>query len=280
MVKRLLTKGLLAGAGLALLAASAQAQQSDLPSAIELDYQIWTGGLQAVSLETRLVRGLKDYQVDVAARTEGMIGRLFPFKMTARTSGERDAEAAGGLQPQRYGVRSKWRDQDRRVHIRYGKQGQPLIKVDPPAAEDDRDEVPPEQIIGALDPMSAVVSLMEQVTASGRCEGEVAIFDGRRRYDMVVRHIGAAVLEPNDYSPYAGPATECRAGLRPVSGFWRDPKKRESSYNEVKVYIAPVFEGLPAVPVRLEAKREFIGVRIHMTDARLSNGVVPAGLDF
>ncbi len=274
---RLSLAGFSAGAVAWLLATSAGAADQ---RAVELDYQVWAGGLQAMSLETRMLRAQDRYRVDVTVESAGMIGRLFPFKLSARTRGTRPAESRDDPRPDEYEVRSQWRDQDRLVAIRYQDQAKPLVRVDPPAEDDNRDPVPMEQIVGTVDPMSAVLALLEQTATQGRCQGEIPVFDGRRRYDMVVRHIGPAEVSASSYSPYAGPAVECRAGMKRIGGFWHNTDDDEHKYRELRIFLAPVLEDVPPVPVRLEARNDFFSVIIHMVDARLSNGVQPAGLDF
>ncbi|MDJ0946643.1 MAG: DUF3108 domain-containing protein [Kiloniellales bacterium] len=274
---RLSLAGFSAGVVALLLAPYAGAAE---PKAVELDYQIWTGGLQAMSLETRMLRGQDRYQVDIKLESAGMIGRMFPFKLSARSQGKTKAGGGEGLRPDVYDVRSTWRDQDRVVAIRYEDGTRPVVKVEPPAEDDNRDPVPQEQIAGTIDPMSAVLVLLEQTAAEGRCQGEVQVFDGRRRYDMVVRHVGPAEVAESSYSPYAGPAVECRAGMKRISGFWNTRKAKEHNYDELRIFLAPILDNVPPLPVRLVAKNDYFSIIIHMVDARLSDGVQPAGVDF
>lgn len=269
--------GFSAGVVALLLANSAAVAEQ---KAVELDYQIWTGGLQAMNLETKMFRGQERYQVDVTVESVGMLGRFFPFKLSARSQGMSQFGNLNELQPDQYDVRSTWRDQDRLVAISYEDATKPKIEVLPPAEDDDRDPVPMEQIVGTVDPVSAALALIEQTAAQGRCQGEVPVFDGRRRYNMVVRHIGPAVVSPSDYSPYAGDAVECRAGVKRIGGFWNSSKADEHKYNEVRIFLAPILEDVPPVPIRLEAKNDFFSIIVHMVDARLSDGTQPAGLDF
>ena len=279
MLKRLLTIGFLASAGLAV-ALSAQAEDDE---AIEVDYRLWAGGLQALSLKTRMVGGKERYRIDAAAKTEGLIDSLFPFTISAQASGLRTPGADGRLRPETYGVRSRWSGQDRKVEIRYPQTGGPLVEVVPPAEDDNREAVAPELLEGTVDPMTAIFTLIERTAATGRCEAEVAVFDGRRRYDLVLRHVGPAELSESSYAIYHGPATECRASMRRIGGFWReDMDDNERGNNEMRLYLAPLLEGVPPVPVRMTARSNYLGfgVIIHAVDARLTDAVKAAGLEF
>ena len=274
---RLSPAGLSAGWVALLLATSAGAAEQ---KAVELDYQVWAGGLQAMSLETRMLRSQERYQVDVKVQSAGMLGRFFPFKLKAHSEGTRPVEGQATPRPDQYEVRSKWRDQNRLVAIRYDDAARPVVEVDPPAEDDNRDPVPMDQIVGTVDPMSAVLTLLERTARLGRCQGEVPVFDGRRRYDMVIRHIGPTEVSASRYSPYAGPAVECRAGMKRIGGFWNNTKTDEHDYKELRIFLAPLREDVPPVPVRLEAKNDFFSIIIHMVDARFGDDVQPAGLGF
>ena len=242
------------------------------------DYELWAGGLHALTFETKLTSDAPLYQVDLAVRTEGFIGRMFPFTMQARTRGEKKLD---GLRPQHFGTRSRWKGNDRRVSLRYGADGSLTTEVVPPPEDDNRDPVPQAQRRGTLDPMSAILAMIEATSRTGQCSARIPVFDGRRRYDLVLRHIGPAELKPTTYSVYSGPVTECRAGFKRVAGFWNSRRFEERRLNEVRVFIAPVLDGAPPVPVRVEGKNDYLAVRAHLVDARFEpSAAIDAASDF
>ncbi len=248
-----------------LLLAAGRGIRAAETSSVALDYELWAGGLHALTFETKLTSKAPLYQVDLAVRTEGVIGRMFPFTMQARTLGEKKLD---GLRPQRFGSRARWKGNDRRVTLRYGADGSLTTEVVPPPEDDNRDPVPQAQRRGTLDPMSAILAMIEATSQTGQCSARIPVFDGRRRYDMVLRHIGPAEIKPTSYSVYAGPVTECRAGFERVAGFWNNRRFQECRLNEVRVFIAPVLDGAPPVPVRVEAKNDYLAVRAHLVNAR------------
>jgi hypothetical protein len=77
---------------------------AEAPRTVSLSYNLWEGGLHAFSFETRLNRGDSTYSVNLAARTEGLVKLLYPFKLKARTDGIADED---GLRPTHYRSTSK-----------------------------------------------------------------------------------------------------------------------------------------------------------------------------
>ncbi|MDH3791872.1 MAG: DUF3108 domain-containing protein, partial [Rhodospirillales bacterium] len=103
---------------------------------------------------------------------------------------------------------------------------------------------------------------------SGSCKGEVAVFDGRRRYDVITHDLGETILEASDVAPYGGPAVRCGVTFRPIAGFWRSARAKRSDDAQVEVFLAPMTPSTPPVPVRIHAKSAFGALRIHLVAAR------------
>src|SRR3546814_6055887 len=74
--------------------------------------------------------------------------------------------------------------------------------VQPAQDWEGRHPLPPDAGKGTLDPLSVIAGLGELLQAGGRCEGTFPVFDGRKRYDLIVYDAGERVLEPTSYSIY------------------------------------------------------------------------------
>jgi hypothetical protein len=263
-----------AGPGLAaavvVLLLAGGAPRAEVPSALELEYKAYFGGMHALSFQAWVGLGAEGYRAQVRLRSDGLLAKLVEFSLDAETAG---LASAGGLQPQRFNVTSQWRESDERlVEISYAENGTAALRVEPPAEEDDRDEVPEALRRDTLDPISAVLQLVRQLARSGRCEDEVAVFDGRRRYDVITHDLGETVLEANDVSPYGGPAISCGVSFRTIAGFWRSAQGQQSDEAVVEVFLAPMTASTPPVPVRIHAKNAFGALRIHLVAARPAAG--------
>jgi hypothetical protein len=255
----------LAAAGAVLLLA-AGAPHAPAPAALELDYKAYVGGLHVLSFQARVGLGAADYRGQVRLRSDGLLAKLVDFSLEAEAAGLAGSE---GLLPRRFNVASQWRESTGRlVEITYAENGAAALRVEPPAEEDDRDEVPAALRRDTLDPISAVLSLVRRLADSGSCKGEVAVFDGRRRYDVSTRDLGRTTLEASDIAPYGGPAIRCGITFRPIAGFWRKARGDRSEDAQVDVFLAPSTASTPPVPVRVHARNAFGTLRIHLATVR------------
>ena len=255
----------LVAAGAVLLLAGG-APHAEAPSAMELEYKAYFGGMHAVSFQARVGLGDQDYRAQVRLVSDGLLAKLVDFSLEAKAAGLADS---GDLRPRQFQVASQWRDSTGRlVEINYAESGAPALTVEPPAEDDDREEVPEALRLDTLDPISATLQLVQQLARSGRCEGEVAVFDGRRRYNVVAEHLGETVLKASDVAPYGGPATRCGVSFKPIAGFWRQTGRQQSDGAKVEVFMAPMTAWTPPVPVCIHAKNSYGAVRVHLVAAQ------------
>jgi hypothetical protein len=145
------------------------------------------------------------------------------------------------------------------------------VRVEPKKDAKRQLQMPETLKSGTLDPASAVFSIIEAFAQLGRCEGSIPVYDGRRRYDLVVTQVGTRDLRPSSYGMYSGPATVCQVAVEPLAGFKKKKKKKRSDRgfpSSVKVWLAPVAEGELAVPVRLEGRTGLGRMVLHLVDAQ------------
>ncbi|MDH3475147.1 MAG: DUF3108 domain-containing protein [Rhodospirillales bacterium] len=248
-----------------LLAQSLGPARAEAPTGLVLAYRVYAGGFHALSFRTEVSLGSESYAARLAARSDGLLDALLRFSLEAEVAGR---ALAGGLAPTRFRSANRWRESgERLVEISYAPDGLPEARVEPPAEQDERDPVPDGLRRGTLDPISAVLSLVRGLAEHGRCEAKARVFDGRRRFDLLASDLGEAELAPSPAAPFAGKATRCRIGFRPVSGFWKDDRRADAGTREIEVYLARVVPGGPPVPVRLEAQNDFGALRIHLVSA-------------
>lgn len=248
-----------------LLAAGARAE---VPARFWLSYEVWTGGLNSLRLEARLARSEDSYRVDFAARTKGLIGWLFPYSLTLKTSGLIEA---AGLKPQRFHSASRERGKERKREIFYPKEGVPTVKVDGRIRTRSRKAVPEPLILGSLDPASAFFSIIETFARTQRCDGVFQVFDGKRRYDLRVTELGRRTLRPSRYAMYSGSATVCQVAIVKRAGFRKRAWKVVGFPSNFEIWLAPLENGTPAIPVRLEWHNDLGALVAHLVAARVDN---------
>lgn len=240
---------------------------------VALGYKIYAGGLHVFSFESQVALAPTRYEMALDLRTDGWLDWLWSFSIAARAQGRAGPQ---GIAPERFRTESLSRDDQRWVEISYDAAGHPTAEAEPPPEEDERDPVPEAERIGTVDPLTAVILVVDRLARTESCDGEATIFDGRRSYDASAAHLGEKDLTASDIAPFGGPAVACRLSVVPGKGFWKNPDYPPEP-QEVTVFLQRVVPGGPPVPVRIEADTRFGGVRAHLISARPAN-VQPANV--
>lgn len=241
------------------LAAAPQAQDIGKPEvpppAIHMarfDYQLYTAGLHPIDFSVDVALDPEHYAIAVQGHTQGVVDFFVRWISHTVTLGRL---VEGHAVPVTSRSLNRFHGTPRRISMDY-RDGVPVTKVDPPLQQDDRDPVTPDEIPGTLDSTSAALDLVLRVAQGESCEARERVFDGRRRFDMVVSDRGVARLAANQYSPFGGEARVCDFTIQRIAGFNRRPSRGYESEQPAEViyrsWSMAVLPGLPAMPVRLE----------------------------
>ena len=236
------------------------------PADVTLHYDIMVGGLHASSLQFSLSlqenEGEEElYRGQFKAQAEGLLSWLVDFELASEINGTLTEE---GFHPEHYQSLSTWQDNERRVAIDFDADGIPQAEVVP---QPDREPVPYEYRDGTLDPLSSILTLIYGAAAGG-CDDQVEAYDGRRVYRVSTNGGSPVVLPESSINIYQGDAITCDVSVDRVLEVWRGettpgrPKKRY--LQDIKAYFAPIAEGFPSLPVRLEAMSSYGGARAHL----------------
>jgi hypothetical protein len=106
---------------------------------------------------------------------------------------------------------------------------------------------------GVIDPLSALLIPNEgsdTALAQESCKRTLAIFDGRRRYDLVLSFTRMEALRGKEYT---GPALVCNVILRPIAGHRADSMimKYVAGRRDMEIYFAPITGTRFLAPLRL-----------------------------
>jgi hypothetical protein len=104
---------------------------------------------------------------------------------------------------------------------------------------------------GTVDQLTAYLALTCHLAGRGSCAPPLAVFDGRRRYDLSFTD-----LDPEILPGFAGPTRVCRMSRRRIAGF---PVERggTTATDQGKLWFARPIPGDLMVPVRMEFGSEF-----------------------
>jgi hypothetical protein len=260
-----LTRWILAVTVLAAGVVAAGAEPHNVRAALEgeervnLDYQIYFGGLNVIRVGIELGLGPNGYEVEARTETVGLTGYLAPWRSTAFTRGEIEG---GRVEPLQHRVDAEWRGKLRTIAIDFVNGEVADLYLDPPMSNP-HDEVPPALRRGAVDPASALLTLVRVMGEGKGCGGRFPVFDGRRRYDVVVVEHGPETLAPNNYSAFEGQAVRCDFHVEPLVVNAPGHRRR---FRSGRAWFAELFPGRPVVPVRLEVDGDYVQTLVHLSE--------------
>ncbi len=236
-------------AGFALVAGPAAA------TGLKASYVVDVAGITVLDFTASLDFAEGAYAVGTTARTRGVASVFIRGQQTSRVDGAwRSVQPA----PTRYRADGVWSGAARHTELDY-ERGLPIVRVlDPPETEL-RFPVPPEQQSDTIDPLSAFARLVRQVRDTGRCDGQVSVFEGRVRLEITVHTEGIQHLD-GGRGGWSGNALRCPYESRAVAGFRRDQDSADAVRPERgTAWIAAPAPGMLPVPVRIDASNRWFG---------------------
>jgi hypothetical protein len=187
------------------------------------------------------------YSIAAVAETRGLADLVLDLHSKLEVRGR---IAAGVLLPQAMRAETHRRGLDLYTRIDYGADGIVTAEAIPPPAQS---IVPatPAQMRGTIDQLTAYLVLARHLARRGSCALTLAVFDGRRRYDL------SFTDAPPEALPGIGDAAQvCRMSRRRIAGFPAEYGGNETA-DQGKLRLARLLPGDLMVPVRLEFASEF-----------------------
>lgn len=231
-------------------------------SRVTLDYHVYFGGMNVMQLGVDVGVAPDAYDVTARIQTVGVAGFMVPWKSVVASEGSIDD---GRVEPRLHRVNAESRNGARSTAIDFDDNGEvTTVALVPPPGKGPNDQVPPELRRGAIDPPSALFAVTRLMSQDGQCQGRMRVFDGRRRYDVVLTDRGHEMLPPNDYSAYAGRALRCDFHFEPIVSEYVAQPDHKRRFRSGRAWFAELFPGRPVVPVRLEIDGDYAQTLVHL----------------
>lgn len=270
-------------AGILLATGAAQRADADTMPVVA-GYDVFAGGIHVLTSVLEVTLHDRSYNARLGAELAGMPSWFVEWGAEIRSGG---AIQSGELDPARYVLDRVRRGESQRTMLDFGRDGEIGVTFDPERNDSDA-LVPVELLAQSLDPLSGLISVINTVTGGGGCTATVPVFDGRRRYDLVVTDLGMDEVRPSRKSAFAGQARRCRMELEPVAGafkndddddddFWSTRPKDEPR-RRLDIWLAEPIAGGPILPVRMVGRSSIGAVVIHMRDVHISVSTADAEL--
>ena len=232
------------------------ATRADAPTSLSARYATYAAGLHMADIETAVSTSPRSYEMSVTFRTTGLAGFFYSGSQTGIVRGSWHGSNAVTEQ---YIGEGTWRGAKRLADIEY-EQGQPIVRQLVPPNETEREPVPENLRANTIDMMSAMMQLVHAAGTTGRCEGTVRTYEGRRLVEIEAHTIGTEILPPSDRSSFSGRALRCDFSSRLLAGFSLDgDRAREARPMHGSAWLAPVVAGGAPMVVRVSFETRCVG---------------------
>lgn len=138
------------------------------------------GGFRAGEIAVSVAWDGESYAAESSVRARGLAALLLSGGATAAAEG---SATGGTLAPTSFEAEGRFGRSPQVLRMDYAN-GSPLpLAADPPLRQRPYDAAP-EALVGALDPLSALVAALTPRPLAQACDTVVPVFDSRRRYDL------------------------------------------------------------------------------------------------
>ncbi|HKW52587.1 MAG TPA: DUF3108 domain-containing protein [Stellaceae bacterium] len=226
---------------------------------LALRYDVYARGLPVLSLDFRLDESAAAYEVSGTVRAQGLLGAVSDFSLHTESRG---AIAADKLRPSVHDSASRARRKERRTHLDFRHDGSVVAALTP--AEDPDHRLPTAaEVVGTVDPLTAILTIGHVVAKTGSCRAKVPVYDGRRRYDLVLADDGMERPAPSERGKSAD-LRRCALDMVKLAGFTAD-RNRPPRTEHGKVWIMPPPRaGMPPLPARIEFHSDWGPITVQM----------------
>lgn len=219
-------------------------------------YAAYAAGLNVIAMDAMFELTPALYRLQIDYRTTGTLGVFVRSQQSTIVQGIFAAERAV---PWRFVSSGSLRGEQRVTEIDY-RDGQPVVRQLVPPNDKEREAVTAEQQRGTIDTLSAMAQLLSQIGRSGRCDGTVQTFDGRRLASLRSWTMGTATIPASSISSYTGPALQCEFEGKQLGGFMLDEdRERLQRPQRGTAWFAAVSPGGPMLPVRISFHTRWFG---------------------
>lgn len=261
---------MLAALAMSSVSASADDHETDnasgQTSAFSAEYSgsVYILKVADISLSARLEP--ETYSSAATFQSGGLLRWFDDTDIVASVTGYRRDE---GLAPYRYEHVNRSSNKGRVVGIDFP-EGTAVPDVNPPFGSMGDPAATDEERLGAMDPISVILSLVLSPPGAGEsvCDRTLPIFDGKARYDLRFISLGQDDVRTR---AYRGDALRCHAFIEPISGYDEgDRPTQEEIARPVNIWFVEM-DGIH-VPVRFRAATQIGNISIEARRIRLGEG--------
>jgi len=232
-----------------------------VPGPIDMRIEMYgVTGLHVATTRTTEEETANWYAITTDVESRGIASLLVDVKTHSQVHGRLNTDAA---YPDAYFGEVHRNGADSYNRVDYAADGTVSGGATPPTVAPV--SVTPALTRGTIDQLSAFFRVERQLAHHGTCALDIAVFDGRRRYDLHFSDGSPQILAATRLSNFAGPTQVCLMRRVAIAGFSDLDGRSEGAY-EGTLWYAHLMPGDLVVPVQMEFRTEFGAILGHLAE--------------
>ena len=240
------------------------------PMLLHLTYRVGLGHAELATTDAKWVFSKESFEVIATSRTVGLTEVLRKYRGRAELAGKIEG---GRYLPIRLLISGISNRGSREAETSWTSDVSSASTKREPAL--DFEKVFPlvdKHINGAIDPLSAILNVLSNISQHGSCTGSEKIYDGLRTSEITLFDFGSDYLKKDRPFAFEGTVIKCGFIGKPTGGHQRKSRwrKKQPAPDDILIYIGEAKPDL-FLPVRMEA-RSFLGtltVRLAMPSLKV-----------
>jgi hypothetical protein len=174
---------------------------------VEHDFFVTVGAFDASLTQFTYTLEPNAYGIKSVVSTNGVFATLYPFQAEYKTSGKIGTDS---MITTDYTYSSRSRFKTRSKQVLFDKEGKPVSQISTRNGKTRKRKF--EQSPSPADTydlQTVIAKLTRQYNDVGFCDSRLAVYDGKRRFDVIFTDEGNDTLVPNEHSSYQGKAVKC-----------------------------------------------------------------------
>lgn len=174
---------------------------------VKHDFFVTVGPFDASKTEFTYTLTPSDYQIKSQISTNGFFNTVYPFKAEYYTAGTISGDK---MTTADYSYTSQSRFNTRSKQVFYNTKGEPQYQISAKNGKEKRKNFTPSPTpADTFDLQTVLAKLTRQYNLLGFCDAKLAVYDGKRRFDVTFKDEGTENLAPDEHSFYTGEAAKC-----------------------------------------------------------------------
>ena len=204
--------------------------------------------------------------VEAKTKTEGVIDTFYQYKSELKSN---SYKSENNWYPNQFSTNGIYDDKKRFSSLIWDKGTKFLnYEIDPILDLKKVHNVTKTSLVNVIDPITAIIKVIERIKKNEPCNIKLNIFDGRRRYDLLTKELGKTILKNDRPKSYNGNATICGTKIIPIGGHrlkskW---KPEEDNFDDFKIFFGRTVSGV-LFPVRVDLERWFGTITVRLLNS-------------